>query len=92
MSYTAVLWILIVLITGLAIAFSVYVLPILKRLDNNLNVVANNDNLIGQHLSLILSETLATRNNTTDIKQSLESLNGLNKEAIRNLPKKDELV
>lgn len=79
MTYTAVLWILIILITGLAIAFVRYVLPLLKRIDNNLNVMANYHNAMVPEIEMIRQASLMARDHCADIKQLINQKSvGLN--------------
>lgn len=95
------LWILIIEHFLLLVGFFLYArdkiaaLLKLNRLETiiaNQEVLGANDASLKHDIEISRTICLQVRDHCSDIKQSIEALNGLNKEAIRNLPKKDGLA
>lgn len=75
MSYTGVLWLLMIFLALIIAGFIKYVFPLLKRIDHNLNLMANYHNALAQEIEQIRSASLQARDHCADIKQELK-ING----------------
>ena len=69
-----------------------FLYPRIKEILINQQTLSNNDKAIHHEIELARKAALEVRDHSTDIKQSVETLNGLTKEAIRNLPRSEGLV
>lgn len=87
MGYTGTLWLLIGLQVIQWLVFFICVYPKFGEIIGNQKALANNDKIIRDELEIARKAALEARDNGADIKQEIQTLNGLNKEAIRNLPK-----